>query len=100
MATSNVTSAEYFANAIASSGLTQKEIAQRSGLASANVISMWKSGDSKIPLTRVQALAAACGVDAGNFLYLVLSETQPELLNVMNEVWGFAYEPAFREKTG
>lgn len=87
MAQPTLTAAEYFAEAINTSGLTQKEIARRAGLASPNVISMWKKGDSNIPVKRVPALAAACGIESGEFLGVVLREYQPEVWDVIRQTY-------------
>lgn len=79
----NSPTAIYFARAIEVSGLTQKEIACRSGLPKPNVISMMKRGETKIPLARIPDLARAVGVEPQEFLATAMAEYQPEVWQVL-----------------
>ena len=53
---------------------SQREIAHEAGFANANVISMLKSGATKIPLDRVPTLARALETDAGYMMRLALEQ--------------------------
>ncbi|MEP3331140.1 helix-turn-helix transcriptional regulator [Sedimentitalea sp.] len=78
--------ATFFSAAINSSGLTQKEIARRAGFSRPNVISMMKSGETKIPIPRVPGLAVACGIPKHRLLEVVLSEEHPEIWEVISDM--------------
>ncbi|KAA9010039.1 helix-turn-helix domain-containing protein [Histidinibacterium aquaticum] len=71
------------ADAIEASGKTQREIATEMGFERANVISMMKSGDMRIPLERIPAFAAATGVDSESLLKSAMLEYMPETWNVV-----------------
>ncbi len=73
--------ARFLTSAIQASGLSQVEIAKRSGYQRPNVISMMKKGQCKVPIARIPALARACGADEWVFLETALKEYHPE-------VWG------------
>ncbi|MFL2778482.1 MAG: helix-turn-helix domain-containing protein [Paracoccus marcusii] len=53
---------------------TQKQIAHEAGFVSGNLISMFKSGTSKIPLDRVPALARALETDPALLMRLSLEQ--------------------------
>lgn len=53
---------------------TQKDIAHEAGFPNPNVISMLKSGSTKIPLDRVPSLARALETDAGYLMRLALHQ--------------------------
>lgn len=69
--------------AIANSDLTQREIAQQAGLPKPNVLSMMKTGETKVPLNRIPALAEACRVDAATFIRIAMTEYHPEIWRVL-----------------
>ncbi len=71
--------AGFLTSAIQASGLSQVEIAKRSGYQRPNVISMMKKGQCKVPIARVPALARACGADEWVFLKTALKEYHPEV---------------------
>lgn len=81
--------ASFLSAAIASSGLTQKEVARRAGFNRSNFVSMMKSGETKIPISRVPSLARACGVSELKLLEIVLSEDHPEMWRVIKETGCF-----------
>tara|TARA_R110002051_G_scaffold237873_1_gene298696 strand:- start:17902 stop:18198 length:297 start_codon:yes stop_codon:yes gene_type:complete len=81
--------ASFLAAAITSSGLTQKEVAHRAGFNRANFVSMMKSGETKIPVFRVPALAKACGVPELELLEIVLYEDHPEMWEVIRRTGCF-----------
>lgn len=75
--------AAFLARAIHFSGKTQREIAREAGFPKPNILSMLKQGQSRVPIERIPALAAACHVDPAYFLRLALSEYQPEVYAVL-----------------
>lgn len=77
------TVASHLEKAIALSGKTQREIAAKVGYANPNVISMMKQGQTKVPIEKIPALAAATGTAPGPFLALALKEYMPEAWNVL-----------------
>jgi transcriptional regulator with XRE-family HTH domain len=76
--------AEILAHALHVSGKTQSEVAREAGFARPNVISMMKTGRTKIPLDRIPLLAQSLGVDERRFLRIALEEYHPELALVIN----------------
>lgn len=80
--------AAFLARAIEFSGKTQREIAAAAGFSKPNILSMMKKGQTKVPIDRVAALAAACHVDPAYFLRLVLEEYHPEVLAVIVDTIG------------
>ena len=79
--------------AIQNSPLTQAEIAKRAGFPKPNVLSMMKSGQTKVPLARVPSLAAVLDIDETQFLDCALAEYHPEVHEVLTEVLGLPLEP-------
>lgn len=82
-----MTVARYLAVQIASSDLTQKEIADALGYEHPNVVSMIKTGATKLPFNKIGPLAAVLRIDPRYLLRLALSEYQPD-------TWA-ALEPLF-----
>jgi transcriptional regulator with XRE-family HTH domain len=72
------TVAEYLAGQIALSGKSQLEIADACGFTNPNVITMFKQGKSKLPLSRVASIANALGVDPKHLFTLCMREYEPE----------------------
>lgn len=83
-----LTAAEYLAQAIATSGKTQKEVATIAGFDKPNVVSMMKKGITKIPIDRVPALANACGTDPKIMLRIVMQEYHPTVWEILNDTLG------------
>ena len=81
--TSNV--AQFLNQALAASGKTQREIAREVGYENSNVITMFKQGLTKVPLTKAGSLAKALGVDPVFFFKLLLREYAPETLSAIEE---------------
>lgn len=77
--------ASFLSAAIDCSGLTQRQIALQAGFSRPNFISMMKSGETKIPISRVPGLAKACGFTARELLEIVLSEDHPEIWEVIKD---------------
>ena len=102
------TVAEFLADRLASSDKTQREVAVECGFESSNIITMFKQGQTKLPLNRVGPLAKALDVDPAHLLRLVLLEYLPNtwetIENVMQSTVLTSNElemvRAFREVTG
>lgn len=73
----NMTVAEYLTQKIAESGKTQRVIAEECGFDSPNIITMFKKGDTRLPLNRIEPLASALSVEPANLLRLVMLEYMP-----------------------
>jgi transcriptional regulator with XRE-family HTH domain len=70
------------------SPMTQAEIAQRVGYKRPNVLSMFKTGVSPVPIAKIPILAEVLEIDAIRFLRTALQEYHPELLEVIESVRG------------
>ena len=57
---------------------TQREIAEEVGFENPNVLSMIKTGDTKLPINRVGPLARALGINPAYLLRVVLLEYSPD----------------------
>ena len=79
----NVTAHEYISRAIEMSPLTQREIATMAGYDKPNVISMMKTGITKVPINKIPVLAKACGVDEKHMLRVVMQDYYPEVWEVL-----------------
>src|SRR5271168_2244911 len=53
---------------------TQREIAQEVGYETPNIISMFKRGESKLPLNKIPLLSKALGVDPAHMFRLALEQ--------------------------
>lgn len=82
------TTAMILTKAIEASDLTQREIADRVGFKNANIISMLKNGETRVPLERIPALAATLGIDEREFLMVAIEEYHPGVHEVLVEVLG------------
>lgn len=80
------TTANFLRNAIEQSPKTQREIARDAGFAAPNALSMMKTGECKIPISRIPALAKALDVDGHLFVKIALREYQPEIWMVIEDV--------------
>ena len=80
--------AQFFERAISFSTSTQREIAKQAGFPMPNTISMMKSGQMKVPIERIPALAKAMGVDPSDFLVSALMEYHPEVWEVLKQTLG------------
>lgn len=69
---------------------TQREIAQDMGYSRPNILSMMKSGEAKVPLDRVPAMAKALDVDVALFFRLALEQNfrGTEIVKVINDIFG------------
>ncbi|WP_439524872.1 helix-turn-helix domain-containing protein [Marivita sp.] len=76
----------FLRNAIEESPKTQKEIARDAGFVNANALSMMKTGETKVPISRIPALAEALDIEAGLFLKTALREYHPEIWMTIEEL--------------
>ncbi len=74
--------------AIEDSDLTQREIADRVGFKNANIISMLKNAETRVPLERIPALANTLGMDEREFLMVAIEEYHPGVHEVLVDVMG------------
>lgn len=103
-----LTVADFLADRIAAIDKTQREIAQECGFDNPNIITMFKNGQTKLPINRIAPLAKALDVDPAHLLRLVMLEYMPDLWesieNIMQSTVLTANElelvRAFREVTG
>jgi transcriptional regulator with XRE-family HTH domain len=65
------------AKAIDASKFTQREIADRVGFNSQNMLSQLKSGEARVPLDRIPALAKVLEMDERQFLMTALEDYHP-----------------------
>lgn len=78
--------ADYLATLIKRSGKTQAMIAKECGFATANMMTMLKKNQTKIPLCRVPALSRALGVDPRELLGHCIEAYDPGLYKVLAEI--------------
>lgn len=104
----SVTVAQFISSALTECGKSQKEVAQEIGYEHPNIITMFKKGITKIPLTKVGALAKALAVDPVYLFKLVLREYAPETLDAIEDIFEESIltpnerklVAAYRERTG
>ena len=82
--------AQFISKRIDASEKSQREIATEAGFDNPNVLTMFKQGHTKIPLSRVGALARALNTDPAHLLRLVMSEYTPETWAAIEEIFGGA----------
>ena len=71
-----------------SSTKSQREIAAEMGYDKPNIISMFKRGETKVPLDRIPSLAKALHVDPAHLFRLALEQHNPEISKVIDQVFG------------
>ncbi len=86
--------AKILSDAIEASDLTQREIAARAGFNHSNIISMLKSGETRIPLDRIPALSTALDLDQQKFLLQAIEEYHPNVHQVLVDVLGLPLSDA------
>lgn len=72
------TVAEYVEGQINLCGKSQKQITEEAGFPKPNIITMFKKGDTKIPLEKIGRFAKALEVDPINLFKMCMAEYQPE----------------------
>ena len=82
------------AKAIEASEFTQRETADRAGFRKANIISMLKTGETRVPLDRIPALAQTFGMDERDFLLTAIAEHHPGIHEVLVDMLGLPLSDA------
>jgi transcriptional regulator with XRE-family HTH domain len=67
---------------------TQRDIAIEIGYTKANMISMFKTGEAKVPLDKIPGLAAALHVDPAHLLKLAFEQYWPERGADITKIFG------------
>jgi hypothetical protein len=67
---------------------SQKQVALECGFAKPNIMTMLKQGQTRIPLTRIPALAGALELDARDLMEACLNEYHPELFATLKRIYG------------
>lgn len=80
--------ARLFSNSVEMSRLTQREIAALAGYPRLNIITMFKTGETRIPVVMIPVLAEILGIDPKRFLRVALEEYDPEVLKVLETHFG------------
>lgn len=75
-------------DAIERCGKSHNELAQGLGYDSQNIISMFKSGKTRVPLVKVPVLARLVGLDASALLREWFAAYEPEALPVIEAHFG------------
>lgn len=83
--TKEVTVAQFLTHALAACGKTQREVAQELGYEHSNIITMFKKGQTKVPLAKAGSFARVLDVDPAHFFKLLLREYAPETLSAVEE---------------
>jgi hypothetical protein len=81
-----ITVAEFIADHLAESDKTQREIADECGFDKPNIITMFKTGATKLPINRIGPLAKALNVDPAHLLRLVMTEYMPDTWEAIESV--------------
>jgi transcriptional regulator with XRE-family HTH domain len=81
----------------AKAGKTAREIASEMGYEKANMISMFKTGDVKVPLDKVPALAKALNVDVAFLFRLALQQYWKNENKVIASIFGGVFTDNERE---
>lgn len=80
------TVAEFIADKLAVVDKTQQEIATQCGFDNPNIITMFKTGMTKLPLNRIEPLANALNIDPVHLLRLVMHEYAPDTWDAIENV--------------
>jgi transcriptional regulator with XRE-family HTH domain len=66
----------------------QRQIASEIGYEQANIISMFKRGETKIPFEKIPALAKALDADPSHLFRLALKQYWPDLEETISQIFG------------
>lgn len=88
MKDNSMTVAQFITLRIDNSPKSQTEIAAQLGYPNPNIITMFKQGRTKVPLTKVAELAKALEMDPVHLLRIVMTEYSPETWAVLERVLG------------
>ncbi|MCG5512774.1 hypothetical protein [Ectothiorhodospira shaposhnikovii] len=79
---------DYFNAQLEMSEKSQREIAAELGYPNANIMTMFKKGITKIPVSKVGPLAKALNVDPAYMLRIAMNDYMPEVLETIEEIMG------------
>lgn len=79
---------DFLANQIEVSGVPQKEIAAQLEYDKPNIITMFKQGATKVPISKIEPLAKCLGVDPIRMLKMAMKEYMPETLSAIESIMG------------
>ena len=85
--------ARFIAQQIDAVDKTQKQIAREVGFPQQNIVSMIKSGETKLPIAKAPAMARALGVDPQELVVMCLKEYQPEIWEAMAPLLDLSVTP-------
>jgi len=88
MSIKNITVAEFLTKHINESDKSQTEISKILGYSNPNIITMFKQGRTKLPLTKIAEMAAALEIDPIYMMKVVMSEYSPETWKTLERVLG------------
>ena len=71
-----------------SMNITQRELAEVLGYKRQNIITMWKTGQTPVPLKVVSEMSYYIGVDPAYLMRVCLNEYHPDVLEAMDETLG------------
>ena len=86
-ATSPATLISQLEAAQATLGLTDQQLCDALGFERPVVLTLIKAGSMKMPLNKIPALARVLKLDAAELMRVALSESAPDLLQVIEEVF-------------
>lgn len=89
--------AEYLEAQMRLSDRTQKEMAEELGYENPNIMTMFKKGLTKVPITKLPQMADTLGIDRVHLLRLGLKEYAPEVWETIEEVMGYPMAQYERE---
>ncbi len=78
----------YLEHALRLTDRTQTEIAKELGYMRPNIVTMWKTGATPVPLNKVEKLAELLGADPKFLMRVVLKSYYPELLDFLSRGFG------------
>lgn len=80
--------AEYIKRQMEIVGKKQTELANDIGFAKPNMLSMIKTGSTKVPMQKIVPLAKALGIDKVFLFRKIMMEYQPETWTAIEEIFG------------
>lgn len=81
---------------MAASDKTLHQIGEECGFQKSNILSMIRKGLTKMPLSRIPALARALGLDERELFEIAIMEYQPDLWSVLEDIYGISGSPRTR----
>lgn len=77
--------------------MTQRELSLAMGFKTPNMLSMLRTGDAKVPFTKIPTIAAVLDIDPALLLRFHLREQWPEFEEVVFEIFGGVLTRAERD---